>query len=203
MIYKILLVIHILGGSLALLGGAVAIFSRKGNKTHRKGGKLFTYTMITTAVSAIILSLIKSNMFLLAIGFFTLYLTFSGWVMVMKIRHPLRVKLHYFIGSFGLVSGIFLLQKGLLGFTHTQVILLVFGGIQMMMSAGDLLRKPKPSKNIINHISKIGGAYIAAVTAFLVVNINFLPAYLVWLGPTVIGTVLISVAVRKRLRLAS
>jgi hypothetical protein len=36
------------------------------------------------------------------------------------------------------------------------------------------------------------GSYLAAVTAFLVVNFSSLPFYITWLGPAIIGTPLVT-----------
>jgi hypothetical protein len=45
---------------------------------------------------------------------------------------------------------------------------------------------------LIKHISMIGGAYIATLTAFLVTNVNFSPAWVIWLAPTIIGSILLA-----------
>ena len=47
----------------------------------------------------------------------------------------------------------------------------------------------------------MAGAYIATVTAFLVVNVTFLPKAVVFIGPTLLGTsIAIWAAVRYRRR---
>ena len=51
---------------------------------------------------------------------------------------------------------------------------------------------------VFNHVSRMGGAYIATFTAFTVNNLNgILPGLLGWLLPTVIGTVLIKLTMRR------
>lgn len=47
------------------------------------------------------------------------------------------------------------------------------------------------------HIGRISGAYIAAVTAFLVSNVSTNPEFIAWLLPTVIGIPLVSVLRRR------
>jgi hypothetical protein len=44
----------------------------------------------------------------------------------------------------------------------------------------------------------MGGSYISAVTAFVVVNFQFQPGFVLWLLPTAIGSPLIAMAIRKR-----
>lgn len=48
------------------------------------------------------------------------------------------------------------------------------------------------------HIIGMWGGYIATLTAFLVVNVHFLPSVLVWLLPTVVGVPLIISVLRRR-----
>jgi len=50
---------------------------------------------------------------------------------------------------------------------------------------------------MIVHIQRIIGAYIAALTAFLVVNNQILPGYVAWLLPTIIFTPVIIKYSRK------
>ena len=49
------LVIHILAGSLALLCGYVALFSRKGGTLHRGFGRWFVYAMLTMSTAALVI----------------------------------------------------------------------------------------------------------------------------------------------------
>ena len=50
-----LLQIHIVAGTLAMIFGAVALVTRKGAKVHRRSGQLFVYAMFVMAISASIL----------------------------------------------------------------------------------------------------------------------------------------------------
>lgn len=199
MISSALLFLHVFFGTVALAGGAIAIFSRKGKKSHRTGGKMFTLSMVTTAMTAIVLSFIRPNDFLLAIGFFTIYLTCGGWVWAARLALKRKLQFHYLIAVFGLCSGLFLLATAF-GTNSLSLVLLVFGGIQITMVGVDLVKPVKPNQYLAQHISKIGGAYIAAVTAFLVVNITFLPGWLLWFAPTVVGSFLITLAIGKTRR---
>lgn len=49
---KSVLLVHIAGGSLALLAGFVALYAAKGAAWHRKSGMLFVYSMVAMAISA-------------------------------------------------------------------------------------------------------------------------------------------------------
>jgi uncharacterized membrane protein len=56
-----LLPIHIAAGGLAIVLGAVALSVKKGGTIHRRSGLLFVYAMLTMAVTASILSLLKGR----------------------------------------------------------------------------------------------------------------------------------------------
>ncbi len=62
------------------------------------------------------------------------------------------------------------------------------------------LRAPENVDWLNTHFSSMGGAYIATVTAALLVNINVLPSTVVFIVPTLIGSVLIARATRKYAR---
>ena len=81
-----------------------------------------------------------------------------------------------------------------------NIVLLVFGTLLLGFSSFDFFRKKLPANPYILHAGRIGGAYIAAVTAFLVVNFSFLPPLLVWLAPTLVGSAAIALSIRKLVR---
>ncbi|MEL6944513.1 MAG: hypothetical protein AAFO82_17770, partial [Bacteroidota bacterium] len=78
-IYSILLVIHIIGGFSALVAGAVSIISKKGAKPHKVSGMVFFWGMMAVGISAISISLMKANDFLLHIGIFSIYMNTAGY----------------------------------------------------------------------------------------------------------------------------
>jgi len=194
--HKIFLFIHIVFGGMALATGLVAILSKKGNRIHRGGGKIFVGSMILTSVSAVILSFINPNPFLMAIGFFSLYLTLAGWIWALRLKEEIRMVWNKRVSVLGVLISIFMLYQAFAN-GKLNLVLLVFGIIQLVLAASGLFQKADRKKNIPRHVARIGGAYIATVTAFLVVNVDFLPGLILWLAPTVLGTILISVAITK------
>src|SRR5688500_12009560 len=79
MTFKILLGIHIVSGTIALLLGPVNLIRRKGDKLHKSVGKIFAYCMYGAGLTSLILATIHPNQFLFIIGVFTLYLTLTGY----------------------------------------------------------------------------------------------------------------------------
>ena len=75
---QILLPIHILAGTIALLSAIMAILSEKGKKLHLLSGRTYFWCMVTIFLTAIPMSIITSNIFLFLIAFFSFYLAFAG-----------------------------------------------------------------------------------------------------------------------------
>jgi hypothetical protein len=55
------LVLHVLGGSLALASGYAALFARKGGRLHRRAGMLFVYAMLALGVGAAVFGLARDE----------------------------------------------------------------------------------------------------------------------------------------------
>jgi uncharacterized membrane protein len=199
MTHQVFLIAHILTGSLALLAGAVAALAKKGSRAHTRSGKAFGVSMILCALSALVLSMLNFNSFLLGIGLFTLFLTGSGWLWGMRSAPHVRNQRGRYMAWFGLVAAAYMVYVAL-RVQVLPVVLLVFAAIMGAMAGNDALRTPAPGKHITLHGGRMGGAYIAATTALLVVNANGklpIPDVWVWLGPTIIGSPLIAIAIAK------
>ena len=193
-----LLVLHASSGGLALLVGGIAAYAKKGQRLHRHCGNIFIYSMLFSATMALVMSQIKPNPFLFGIGLFTVYLILSGWIPVWKRDLSIKKKYIKGVGIFGTSSALFMAYQAYIGgFKDAAIILIVFGSILLSFSVSDLITKFRPANGISRHGGRMGGAYIATFTAFLVVNNSFLPPLVAWLMPTVIGSLLIFLSLRK------
>ena len=67
-LFKILLMLHIIGGSVSLLLGSYIMLVKKGNTQHKLLGNLFFYTMLIAALVALPMSYLHPNYFLFVIG---------------------------------------------------------------------------------------------------------------------------------------
>ncbi|MEX1189684.1 MAG: DUF2306 domain-containing protein [Bacteroidia bacterium] len=202
----ILLFLHIAGGTVSLITGFYNIINRKGSKIHRKNGFVYVLGMFLATLSGILLAFIGDNQFLFLIGVFSFYLAFSGY-RILSIKDPLNAKKIDFIIAFitaffavYMIFSSFKISDGLL--KSINPITIVFGLISLIYSVVDLFLfygKRKAQKNhwLFNHIIRMMASYISAVTAFLVVNITMLPPLVIWLGPSVVGSVLISIFINK------
>ena len=197
-----LLIVHIIGGTIGLLSGTFIVLSKKGNSVHKKSGKLFTYSMSLSMMAAFPISYIKENIFLFCIGIFTIYMIITGnRALSHKINQKVKI-LDYTITVIMVLFGLVLMIYGIYKGGQMLVISAVFSFISLFFVWNDYrfyfgkMNLQNPGLTI--HIQRMTGAYIAAFTAFLVVNNTILPGVIGWLLPTFIFVPLIIYWSRKR-----
>ncbi len=203
MIAENLIYVHAGLGGLALAAGLVSLIVTKGNKIHKLCGRVFFYSMLSSAFLALIISVIPDHesSFLFAIGIFSIYLItggFRAWKIARKSTSLLPDKI---IAIVMVIAGLgMILVPVLFSKNGFNPVLAIFGTIGLVLALQDLRlfnNREKLKKGIMRlHIGKMVGGYIAAVTAFIVVN-NLLPGLYGWLGPTVIGSIYIAWHFRK------
>lgn len=201
---NIILYTHIILGTLGLLAGVFVILLQKGDKRHRFIGKIFSYNLGLSMLASFPISFYKENIFLFCIGVWTLYMiitgqrslqisdikkvTFLDWIitLIMAVFGVLLVGIGFYQLSFGLGLPIVSMVFGFLS--------LLFVWTDFSFFKGRL--KAKNAHQLI-HIQRMMGAFISALTAFVVVNNTMLPGLVVWLLPTVFLTPLIVMWSRK------
>ncbi len=206
-IFKLFLVIHIIAGTIGLIAGTVNIIRKKGDKPHRLVGNLFFYNMLAVAVSAFVLSIIHSNYFLFIVGVFTFYMVASGQrYLFLKIvlGKPKPQIIDWAIALFMLLFGLAFIVFGILNLIKSNsfaIVFFVFGfiGLRFVWADYNNFKGNNLNKNFTTtaHIQRMCGAYIASLTAFLVVNNTLLPNYIAWLLPSALVTPLIFKWVKK------
>ncbi len=200
---KLLLFLHVMAGFTSLTIGLVPFLTKKGGKVHRMSGKIFYNAMLITAVSALLLSLYRFNPFLFMVGMLTGYSTFTGlqglkWMRKQKNKAERQDWMGLWIFS-GLLVGFLVvalvwLYPQNLAFVPVLIIFTLFLLSQILEDASIFTgKKVMKSRNnwILYHIGRITGAYIAALTAFLVNVVPTPLGILGWLLPAVIGVPLI------------
>ena len=85
--FKLLLIIHIAGGSIGLLTGLFNIIQKKGDKSHKILGIVFYFSMLMAGYSSLVLSCLHPNYFLFMVGLFTLYMVSSGQRYIKQEQH--------------------------------------------------------------------------------------------------------------------
>ena len=194
---QILLPIHILAGTIALLCAALAVSSEKGKRLHVLSGRTYFWSMATIFLTAIPMSIISNNIFLFLIAIFSFYLAFAGMRFarnrkgIATILDWLTVYLMIFSGiGMWILAAIYFLN------TNTQyIVLLVFGFLAIALGYADFKSHKNKSaigkERISRHLTNMMGGTIAVVTAVLVVNPPFEPEWVWWVLPTVMITPLI------------
>jgi uncharacterized membrane protein len=210
LLFKILLTLHIIGGTVGLTCGFINMIRKKGDKTHKLVGKGFLYGMLTAGFMSFALSILHPNPFLFMVGILTIFLVGTGQRYLSlknldKGQKPLMVdwalSLMMLVGGIAFVGiGInHLIQGDTFGIVFT-----VFGllGLRNVFKDFNIYQGKISVKNywLIEHIGRMSGGFIASVTAVLVVNgkyFSFIPDVLLWLLPTIVITPLIVSWVRK------
>jgi hypothetical protein len=196
-VIKIALAMHIAAGSLSLVSGPLAIGFKHGGKWHRVAGKIFFFAMMLVAATAFFLGLAHKNYFLFIVAIFSAYLVSSGYRILYlkkldKSQKPALVDWFItatmFLFSLAFLAwGTYLAIKG----NSFSLVFFTFGGISFWLVLKDrkLYRAVDLEKNfwLYAHIIKMIAGLIAAFTAFLVVNVQIQPGFVVWIFPSFVG----------------
>ena len=190
MLFDILLAIHVAGGFIALVSGPVAMAARKGGRVHKRFGGAYAIAMLVAGMVALPLSVMTHNVLLLVIAVLTLFLVGNGISAIRRRREKRASRLSDALLPAACVvfsAGLLLFSLPLMG-QKLFVTGLFFGAGGMFLAGRALLALRDPATDwLLQHITGMMGAYIATATAFLVVNLTFLPQALVFIGPTVVG----------------
>jgi uncharacterized membrane protein len=189
--------VHIAAGSVGLITGIISMSTAKGREGHKKAGKIFFYAMVMIFLSSIYMSIVKNNIFLLLIGFFSIYLASTGYriLSLKKIgEHAAKATaIDYLLGLTGIIAGLAMAALAIIYFSEGSnfgIVLLVFAIVSFGFGFQDLYKFKKPPTKkthwINGHALRMGGAFTATVTAFVVVNFNINQQWILWILPTLI-----------------
>lgn len=192
--------VHAAFGGAGLLAGSASLFFRKGGKNHKAAGRWFTWGMLTSVGISLIVSRLPghSSDFLFAIGLFTIYQVLAGnRALVFKGRQPKHHNwLDTALPTTQILLSAWMLAAPLMGWHGNQsdILFLVFGFLGLALGVADArgFRRmaTDPTLWLRTHLSRMTGAYIASVTAFIVAGLH-LSSTLFWIAPTVLGTIYI------------
>lgn len=201
-IIQILILIHAGFGGIALIAGFVSIITKKGFKTHKVAGRIFFYTMLISAITAMFVAFLPNheNPFLFAVGVFSLYFVLTGYrALRFKFPNP-NLLVDKWISRLMIITGVLMIVLPIIVTAKINIILTVFAVLGMVFSIRDLILFKNPSqlkkKWLKLHLGKIMGGYIAATTAFVVVN-EYFPNIYGWFVPGIIGGLFIAFWMRK------
>lgn len=193
---KLLIALHILAGSVAVVGMVCALSTRKGGQWHKLGGRAYVCGMAVSLLLATIVSIATANLFLLLIAVFTAYLVYTGWRLV-KVKDGVKSATDRRLSMLMILVSVLMFAYGIFMLTQGEslgVALMVFGFFGGAPAVSDYKSPaawPKGKQRILLHLGRMGGGCIATVTAVFVVNIQTNPAFIAWILPSLVGTPLI------------
>ena len=197
MVYAVLLAVHIVAGSVALLTAAVALVTQKGGVKRVRAGRVYATSMTVVFLTAVPLAFLGSSVFLLLIAVFSFYLVFAGW----RFARNYNGSPH--IVDWAAVTAIALAGLGMLGYAvilarsgdSQWVTMALFGGIALALGLADArfyrAANVRGARRIARHLTNVMAGTIATITAVVVVNVDTNPAWLGWIMPTLLITPLI------------
>ncbi len=205
--FTIALRTHAVSGAVALVIAPLAMVAAKGGRWHRIWGKVYFYAMAMVCLTAILMAVMDPNdLWLALIAVFSFHMVASGYrsLYLKKLHEGLRpdrtdLTLH---GIAGILNGgllIWGLSHLLMGVKDPRAYLYtLFGAIGMFMVFRYLNRFYRRRNDrrewFYGHMTGFLGGYIATLSAFSAVNLNWIePSWLRWTWPTILGAPLIAV----------
>jgi uncharacterized membrane protein len=198
-LFKPILYLHIICGTFSLIAGTMAMIAQKGLKIHNYSGKFFFWGITGVFLSSLYLSIVKENVFLFFVGFFSFYLAATGYRSLTTFKTGKAEMIDYIISVFGFLSGLSLLIFSYMTMTKTSLpIVPIFFGLISLLLAGKDFKNIKngfdKKKRFDSHGGRMAGAFVAVITAFIVVNIEIENQWMLWVLPTFI---IIPIAVKQ------
>lgn len=213
-----LVFVHVGAAVLSLITGIGAMVTAKGGHRHRQYGKLYFWGMFVTNGVALILLTWRLNLFLFGVTIFSFYAALTGYRVLYRKRPDQgrgAAPFDWAAAAVAAVTGVALIINSTLGFfelgafgipplasgASVAVILpLVFGVMIAHSGISDMRQFVKPITDKrwwwFYHMNAMLGSYIGLTTALMVQQIGpRMPdqiAWIVWVLPSVIGTVGIS-----------
>jgi hypothetical protein len=184
-----MLVIHIVGGTVALLAGGAALALGKGNPLHARIGTAFFTSMLVMCASAVVLGVLAPERGTATIGAFTAYLVATSWATARRRDGQ--------AGSFEIAA--FLSASGLTVLLGTFIYLawqdangrldslpasahypfVFLAGLSALLDLNWLLRRTlKPRQRIARHLWRMTAALAIAAFSFFLGQQDEMPAAL-------------------------
>ena len=184
--------LHIAAGFTGFFVAPVALALQKGGAGHRAWGRVFFWAMTVAGLTAIVGARHIQSAFLLLTAVFSLYMAGFGYRSVFLKRLAWDARVEAF--DWAVAGAGALVFVGTVGYAFWagNIAVGVFGGIGATTALRQLrgyARAGRWAKNqwLLNHISGFVAGYIAAVSAFSVTSLHFIPFPFNFLWPTAVG----------------
>lgn len=200
MVLKLFVFSHVMAGVVSLVTAPIAMAVSKGGKAHRISGKIFFWSMVWIFISALVLGITHWKPFLLMVSVLSFYLVYSGYRTLDQKQLSQGKGVEWYDWAIAIGCALcmlsFLAWSVYLMFLGNAVFLFTFFSIGGLFSiyaeVKAYVKKPERKHRwLLNHIGRMMGGFIAALTAFSTNVLTFMPGLWQWLWPTIIGTPLI------------
>jgi len=200
-VIKNFIYIHAFFGGIGLITGVANVALKKGSQWHKNMGKIFSYAMVISSLISLWVARMPNheNLFLFLIGVFTIYMVLSG-NRALTLKKHIKSKadnLDKLVSGTMALASVAMIVIGTIGViqkNNNSTLYIFFGVLGLFMTYKDYRIFKTFTKNenawVINHVGRIMGALIASITAFLVSGLK-IDTIMVWIAPTVIGTIYI------------
>ena len=175
-----LLAVHIAGGSIAILAGAVAVWARKGGAVHALAGHWFFGSMLVLGLTASVIAGLSDDPDTPAGGLLTIYFVATSWVAAR--RHDGRTgKFEMAACAVALGTAVLVLLNVLGGATTPAgpAPLFAMAGICLLAGLLDLSavlrRKLRPAQRIARHLWRMCFAFFIATGSFFIGQQDAMP----------------------------
>src|SRR5579863_339220 len=179
MAYSPILIGHICGGTLGLVSGTAAMSFRKGSPRHVLAGKIFVASMLTMAVLAVYLAIVRHQPNNIGGGILTFYLIGTAWLTARR-RDGETSRFDWVVllipitlGILTWMSGLKVVRSGASSSDGVPVGMNFFmGSVMLLAGAGDLRMLLRGgvygAKRIARHLWRMCfGLFIAAGSFFM------------------------------------
>jgi hypothetical protein len=182
-----ILLLHILGGTVGLLSGAVAVFLRKGTYRHRFAGNVFVASMLTLASTGVGLAMLKSEPANIVGGTLTFYMVATAWMTGRRSSEPplFNWAALLVVSAVALVEMICSFEAATsptgtkYGFSAAPYF--IFGSVALLAVAGDirlLVRGLSHTQRLARHLWRMCFALFVAAISVFVARQQLFPAIL-------------------------
>lgn len=175
------LILHIGGGSVSILAGAVALAAPKGRPVHRAAGTLFVLAMLVMAGFAVVVALDRQQGLNAVAGVFTLYLVATAWL---TVRRPEGATgraetVGLIVASSIAVIAVMVGSRGLAGEGIPSGVPYVFAGVAALAAVCDLTvilrRGVSGAARIARHLWRMCTALFVASGSFFLGQMDEIP----------------------------
>ncbi len=196
----ITLLFHAAFGAVCLLSGIAAFIAAKRPGRHPLAGRIFVGCLILSYIAIVPNMVYKANLFLIGLGFIAVFSAIEGWRTLLRKQGRIPMTpgtLDYTVVAIAILLSVTLIGLGIRVLSRGNsmaLVLLAFGVLGIVLSRATWKRwktHPSPKELLRAHIGMMCGAFSAALTAFVVQQLEEYAGsqqWVLWIAPSFIMT---------------